>query len=111
MKLICLLLIIGMSLAVDENTMMAAIEAESDGCGICTIHLVLADFINDLKIEKDDWVGVYCDQLPIEGDDVEDTSDVELDDGALGLMAFGQVKADNQIGISFIGIYENELVD
>ena len=55
----------------------------------------LSDAISAPPItDKDDWVGIYCDQIIVTSLD-QDLSEIEVNDGAPGIMAFANIGKDN----------------
>ena len=62
----------------------------------------------DPFIQKDDWIGIYCNQLPLPGTfdiNLDPTTIVQANDGAPGIMAFAQIKDKNQVANTFMGVY------
>ena len=115
MKLLTLICITCVCLA-NNGGDLASISVSDTGCGICTWTMTISDTILpnnvDNLVEKDDWVGIFCDMLPVTNFDIDmDVSGVEINDRAPGIYAFGQIKANNQVGFSFMGVYENQLID
>lgn len=58
--------------------------------------------------EKDDWIGIYCDQL--EPEQLEE-DEPEINDGAPGIMAFVNLGENLVPKISFMGVYRNREID
>ena len=80
---------------------------EPEGCGKCTIELTYIDptATPDAPLfERDDWVGIACDEIDASGED--------LDVGSTGIMAIGQVNSydsgsKQRLDEVFMGTYQN----